>query len=352
MKKSRLYLWLLLLTGGLNACNSSETVTADTGNNQQVRLGVNINHGVKTRANAPTPPQNYALRCILEVWDINHSNLLYRQELLASNEETLNFTFELANPGNYQVFAWADFIQADAEKTTVEIPVPHDHYADLYYKTNGDNGLKEIFLIPENYAVNAESRDAFYTSQIIYKEDVAYEKELILNRPFAQLNIIEKEAVLLENISQTNFTYRVPSSFNTEKGMPGDEVMDVKQTVTTLPTPSANYNANLLYDYIFASPVNSLLASEIKIAFTSIDSEKQLQDFTIPGNNLPLVANKRTNARGSMLHFTSEMDASTNISIYIDTEWMPENEYGLPNNNYVKVPNFNNQNNPFKYQQQ
>lgn len=51
MKKSRLYLWLLLLTGGLNACNSSETVTADTGNNQQVRLGVNINHGVKTRAN-------------------------------------------------------------------------------------------------------------------------------------------------------------------------------------------------------------------------------------------------------------------------------------------------------------
>ena len=65
MKKSRLYLWLLLLTGGLNACNSSETVTADTGNNQQVRLGVNINHGVKTRANAPTPPQNYALRCIL-----------------------------------------------------------------------------------------------------------------------------------------------------------------------------------------------------------------------------------------------------------------------------------------------
>ena len=92
------------------------------------------------------------------------------------------------------------------------------------------------------------------------------------------------------------------------------------------------------------------LASDVQIHFTPADSEKALHSLTIPGNSLPLVSNHRTNARGTMLHFTTEMNPAAQIVINVDSVWEDENDYGLPNNTFLQIPLFINHGNPFEQQ--
>lgn len=345
MRKNVIYLGLLFLIGVMTACSNHENLNPE--HNKQVCLGIDIDRGVRSRAETPIPPENYALRCIIEIWNSEGTTVIYREEKLITDGSTLDFNFELQNMGSYPAFAWADYVKADAEKISNSSPITYEHYEDLYYKTDSEKGLKEISIIPENYVVNEVNRDGFYTHWIIYKQDVAYTEEITLKRPFAQINIIEEETELLQNVAEATFIYNVPKSFDTEKGIPSTTYLNVNKGISTLPEASSEYNANLLYDYIFASTSTGILESDIQIHFSSTDSEKKLRNLTIPGNNIPLVSNRRTNARGAMLHFTTEPDITSHILITIETEWGEDNDYGLPNLNSFEIPIFINQGNPF-----
>ena len=339
MRKNVVYSGLLLLMGVMAACSSHENL--DTGHDKQVRLGIDIDRGAQSRAATPIPPENYALRCIIEIWNSEGTSVIHREEQLITDGNAFDFNFDLEEIGSYPAFAWADYVEADASNTS-------GHYPDYYYATDSEKGLKEISIIEENYAVNALHRDAFYAHWTIHKEEAAYVEEITLKRPFAQINIIENETTLLTHITGARFIYSVPGSFNTEEGIPGDALIKVDQTITTLPATSPEYNANLLYDYIFASTATGTLASDIQIHFTPADTEKALHSLTIPGNSLPLVSNHRTNARGTMLHFTTEMNPAAQIVINVDSVWEDENDYGLPNNTFLQIPLFINHGNPFE----
>ena len=74
MRKNVVYSRLLLLMGVMAACSSHENL--DTGHDKQVRLGIDIDRGAQSRAATPIPPENYALRCIIEIWNSEGTSVL------------------------------------------------------------------------------------------------------------------------------------------------------------------------------------------------------------------------------------------------------------------------------------
>lgn len=299
-----------------------------------------------TRATeAPTLP-GYALRYVLEVWEPGGTSPIHRAEQLQQADAGADFTFNLEKTGSYNILVWADFVSENPEKTEKSSPNTYEHYTDLYYQT--DKGLKEVTIIQEAYLLNQESRDAFCAKLTIDKEEGALEKTIILKRPFGQLNIIEKEPQLLENVDSISCTYSVPDTYNVDTGKYGNTLLEITHTASSLPTSTSNCKANILYDYIFAPSGSNLLLGEMTLQFESSDSLYIFRDFIIPANNLPIVRNKRTNAYGNLLHQTVAPNEETTISITIESLWEDDNEHQLPASESGKLPNFNNQDNPFK----
>lgn len=345
MKKKNFYIWLIAFICMATACNDDECNTNDSKENKRVTIGANINHGLYTRTTPlPTLP-GYIMRFILEVWQ--QEEIIYREEKLQESQDMV-FSFNLDNPGEYNVLVWADYIKESPETTEISAPDTHTHYADLYYQTNTSNGLKEISIIPENYIINDASRDAFCICQTITKSQLEYNQTLTLNRPFGQLNLIEKDNALLEKVKKMSYSYKVPETFNVETSTSGHTTLDIQASVETLPTSGDNHKANILYDYIFAPTGNSNYLSTITLEFESNDPLFHLTTFTLPENTIPMLRNKRTNAKGSILKLSSAASGETNITITIDPEWLPDEEYPLtPSDKEGTLSDFNNQNNPF-----
>ena len=344
MKKKFFYIWMMTFICVVTACNNDEYNTNDLKENSRVTIGTNINHDLYTRATPPTLP-GYIMRFALEVWQ--QDQIIYREEKLQESQDMV-FSFNLENPGEYNVLVWADYIKESPETTEETEPNTYTHYTDLYYQTNTSNGLKEITITRENYIINDASRDAFCVCQTITKSALECKQTLTLNRPFGQLNLIEKDNALLEKVKKMNCSYKVPETFNVETSTLGHTTLDIQAFVETLPTSGDNHKANILYDYIFAPTGNSNYLSPITLEFESNDPSFYLNTFTLPENTIPMLRNKRTNAKGSIIKQTSAASGKTDITITIDSEWQPDQEYPLtPSNNEGSLSDFNNQNNPF-----
>ncbi len=345
MRRTNFYMWLLALIGIATACNHDESANNYAEENNRVTIGASVNPGVSTRAGTPETLPGYTMRFVLEVWQLDKN--IYREEKLQQNGE-MTFSFNLENQGEYKVLVWADYIKEAPETTEQSSPNLYNHYADLYYQTNTANGLKEVTIIPENYIVNNAGRDAFCVCKTITKTAFALNENLVLNRPFGQLNLIEKDTSLLVKVQKINCTYKVPDTFNVETGQQGAATIDINAPVETLPAKGANHKSNLLYDYIFAPTGTAAYLSPLTLTFTSTDPLYDLNTFTLPENTLPLLRNKRTNARGSIIKLTSTGSSETNITVQVDAEWLPDQEQPIASaDNKGNLADFQNSTNPF-----
>lgn len=345
MIKKNFYLWLLAFICITTACNNEEYSTNRAVENQRVTIGTNINQGLHTRATPPPVLSGFTMRFILEVWQ--NTQIIYREEKLQGSQDMV-FSFNLENPGDYNVLVWADYINEAANTTNESSPNPYTHYADLYYQTNTANGLKEVSIIPENYTINHASRDAFCVCQKITKSTLEFNQTLTLNRPFGQVNLIEKEASLLEKIKKISYSYAVPETFNVETNALGHTTINIDSYMETLPETGTNHKANLLYDYIFAPTGNPGYLSLITLKFESRDPLFTLNTFTLPENTIPVLRNKRTNVNGSIVKLTSTASGETNITITVDSEWLPDQDYPIKDSDKKgTLSDFNNKNNPF-----
>ncbi|MDO5419541.1 MAG: hypothetical protein Q4F50_05705 [Bacteroides sp.] len=329
MKKYKLYLLLAALVGLTASCSKdAEESGLQTTDNSTVSIGASIDPGVSTRAGGDyTVPDGYKLRYVLEVWSTGaNAAVVYRNEQTVTEIKGVDFTFKLEKAGNYQALLWADFIDKNASASEVaEGSVTYTHYADMFYYTRDNQAtsynLKKIGLSKDNYEINNEARDAFSKCMDIKKETGAYNDAFELNRPFGQINIIEKNASLITDVKTIKLTYKVPETFDVSTGTPGEALFEVSPSTDIKPTPTDSRKANLAYDYIFARTTGQLTLGEIAMTFTPTAEASatgiSFPDFTIPAN-MPVERNRRTNISG---HILEETSSAATLSVSLSTGW-------------------------------
>lgn len=329
MKKYHLYLWFIALVGLITSCSQDEAAGPQNEASNRVRIGASIDQAVQTRAPSVTIPEKHKLRYVLEVWSTGDTPaLICKYEKIATNATAVDFTFELTEAKDYKALLWADFVK-DETGTKVDATGSlneYTHYADHYYVTNSDNGLKAVALAKTgaNYVINDDARDAFYACFPFEKGTGAFADNVELKRPFGQINVIEKNTDLLAKLETMTLTYTVPDGFSVETGATTGTA-NVESTVSTLPTATDARKANLFYDFIFTLAKGQTTLSEIKLTFTDNDQATDLNDFTIPAN-MPVERNKRTNISGNILHTSTVPSTSAKLSVTVSDGWTGEAE--------------------------
>lgn len=315
MKKYHLYLWIVALVGLMTSCSQDETDTLPTATeSNRVTLTASLPEDfaqIGTRA-LPTPPNDYQLRCILEVWTQGESPALkHREEQVGLTGDNVVFDFKI-DEGKYDCLFWADFIATDAKNMPATIGgLSSTHYDDKFYVTDDINkGLKAI-SIKTNEIFNTDARDAFFGHYVLDKEAAAVTNPSIpaLTRPFAKLTIKEKNATNYGYCNGLTAAYSVPSTFNVLEGRVGST------KVLVLCSSKSTEPQTLFSDYIFTDASSTL--EDIKLTFTGT---KDLQSVTIPAG-IPLKRNYKTNATGSLISEKPVPIKDVKLTVDINSDW-------------------------------
>lgn len=324
MKKYHLYLWIIALVGLMTSCSQDETDALQTATeSNRVTLTASLPEDfaqIGTRA-LPTPPTNHQLRCILEVWTKDQTNLAlkYREEKVELTGDNVVFDFKI-DEGKYDCLFWADFIETGAKGLSTTIgDLSCTHYDDKFYATNNTtNGLKAISIIESAYIFNTDARDAFFGHYVLDKQTAAVTNPSIpaLTRPFAKLTIKEKNATNYGYCNGLTATYDVPTTFNVLDGTVGSGTAQV--TCSSKSTEPQT----LFSDYILTDASSTL--GSIDLTFTGT---KDLQSVTIPAG-IPLRRNYKTNAAGSLISEKPVPIKDVKLTVDINSDWTkPDVEY-------------------------
>ncbi|KAA6343830.1 hypothetical protein EZS27_008495 [termite gut metagenome] len=247
--------WLLaFVCAFLFSCSSDDF---DAGNQKDgmvdFTISTSIPQGIKTYATSDpnsgnggaTNVKDHALRYILEVWTKEDSpRLAYRDYQIVKGDfanEGVTFSARLLALEYYFVF-WADFVATSTTDANAAS-------ADLYYKTNNGetvdeikansrsySGLTAIEIIPENYGVSNDARDAFYAMKVFnlrtHKNAI---ESVTLTRPFGKYRLVATDApedYLTEKpvkalITYTGASVTLPGGFDALHGEVTDRVINV-----------------------------------------------------------------------------------------------------------------------------
>lgn len=298
MDKMKMMVWLFLLYG-FCACTTQQEEWEVDMETDEVQVVSEVNDfsmtPIKTRLG-----NGENLRFIVEAWKKeevsgSYSTRMVRQEV-KSEGKSATFSFELAEPGDYRLLFWADYVDADAVQEG-------GMFADKHYTTGTEKGLKSVGINEESYQLNV-NKDAFYTVLDFTKEagKAASLEAQSLQRAVAVLELKEKSADAYRYSKSLSVSYSaVPSTFNVATGKPGTETVVVN--VSDVPVlsgsePDGEGCYALCRDYIFA-PVgegytipsislnggNTVTANEHKKELTNVKVARN-QTTVVKGSNL------------------------------------------------------------------
>ncbi|MDR1860760.1 MAG: hypothetical protein LBR06_07575 [Bacteroidales bacterium] len=266
----------------------------------------------------------YNLRYILEAWTTGLPlSLAARYYKVITGDfatRSVEFKVELL-PASYIFVCWADFV-AD----TVTAATAHD--ADLFYSTNNGKTVDEIKANPacdpglrnivmrntDNYTVNCDARDAYFTRQAILANGDTYET-MAMKRPLAKVRIVSlsKPSELQPALAYIKMCY-YSGMRNTFNALTGDVDGDIYSTFdTSLPLYSTVYTEDvqsvtaggktypdakvLTFDYFFPHPDYDFQAD---IYGYSADSVEIGYVAYLPA--IPLAANKLITVVGNFFY--------------------------------------------------
>ena len=197
-----------------------------------------------------------------------------------------------------------------------------------------DNGAYTIDLAAKTLTAkttgvsNDEARDAFYGTYSVDKVDGAISENVILKRPFAQINVIdlkedyEAAAAALVNFGGSSLKVTAPTVLNLLDGTVGTpaEYTFSKGTMSMVHPDFDPYKTNgdywLLDNYILAGTASST----VNLEFSLYDSAL-LTSYSVP--NAPVQRNYRTNIYGSLLTSSGE------FVVIIDPIYEGSNEFPI-----------------------
>lgn len=318
--KKNLLLGLMALAGLFTSCSKDDVSSLPTDQSNMVSMKVEMPADfAKTRA-VPTAPADHKLRCILEVWDKDGTNLKVRQEQIYTSGSEMTFKFDLSDQAEYKAVLWADYIATDAATSSVTTPNAYTHYADKYYKTNDATGLKKVTIIESAYTYTEQLREVFTGVKSFTKTANAIEvPKVTLKRPLTKLTIAEKDATNFALCATVKATYNVPSEFNafteTVEAATYAATYNAAPTGTNITISSAACKA-LFADYVFTA--SDATIGEISLEFTSTGADK-LTSKVIPAG-IPLKRNYQINAAGSLI--VSEGNPNeVSMTVDMDNNW-------------------------------
>jgi hypothetical protein len=328
MKKYHLYLWLVALVGLMTSCSQDETdalQTATDANRLTLTASLPADF-VQIGTRALPSAKNHQLRCILEVWTKDASPVLkYREEKSGLSGDNVVFEFTIDN-ATYDCLFWADFIATNAATdASAKIgDVTYTHYADKYYATNTDNGLRAVSITGTDYVKDGEftsdARDAFFSHAELQKEaGKSGTLSTSLTRPFAKL-IIKEKTKDAYNLCKymTAASYTVPKTFNVLTGIASGNYSVSPDEIYQTGNVSID-DFTLFSDLIFTSSAGRETLGQISLAFAKQDSNPtELQPVTIPAG-VPIQRNYKTNASGNLISEKSFNDAK--VTVTMNTGW-------------------------------
>ena len=204
------------------------------------------------------------------------------------------------------------------KKATVTTKLVKGHtYSFVFWAQNPEcpaYDKSDMSAITVNYNANCndESRDAFYEVLKDYNVTAAFTEDVILHRPFAQINFAASDAAGVNNIdaykSKVTVT-GVPTTLNTlDRTVTGSQ--DVTFALATIPNEELKGYPEYKYvamNYILAAE-DKELKNEVKM--TVNDGTQDVNEVTVA--NCPVQRNYRTNIIGDL--FT----VGGNFNIFID----------------------------------
>lgn len=328
MKKYHLYLWIIALVGLMTACSQDETdalQTADESNCVTITASLPGDFAqIGTRA-LPSPANKHQLRCILEVWTKAATPVLkYRKEKTSLSGDNVVFEFTIDDEAaTYDCLFWADFIATDAatDASASIGSVTYTHYADKYYATNTDNGLRAVSITGTDYIKDgyftSDARDAFFSHAELQKQaGASVTLSTSLTRPFAKLFIKEKTKSDYQFCNSTKINYTVPKTFNVSTGT----ASDTYSVSCDEAYPAGNISSNdftLFSDLIFTSSTTRETLGQISLTF-EIAGAGTSKSATIPAG-VPIQRNYKTNAVGKLISQKTSNNAK--VTVTMNAEW-------------------------------
>lgn len=256
----------------LTACQKDEGLVSDGADYQTIT--VSIPQTMQTRATADDFGGGSLVdRCLLQVY---RNGQPYGEQLAATvTGKTATFNLRLVTSQTYDFVFWADCSTGDRYATE-----------DL---TN--------ITVKGAYAGNNDEFDAFTGNLLGYNVTGSFQEKITLRRPFGQLNVktLDIEAIPDPALKPTQVKVAfsaVPTSFNAQTGLVGEQTAAVEYTADVL-----SENGDLTVDYIWA-PVEEAALADFAITFYNGATEISTNgDF----KNIPVRRNYRTNVSGNLL---------------------------------------------------
>lgn len=276
--KKILHFVLLGLITTLVACSKSELGIPDTGISGQTITVTIPQNGVETRASAADFGQGAQIdRCILQIY--RNGQPYGEQQTATVTAGKATFNLRLVASQTYDFVFWADCSEGGADK--------HYNTTDL-----------TAISMNSDYTGNDDAFDAFFYCLPDYKVEGAFSKEVILKRPFGQLNVKTNDlssipdAALRPTDVKVTFS-ALPTSFNAKTGVVGTETAEVSYTAPVINAESGE----LSMDYIWA-PTDEANLADFSVTFINDGKDITTNDAF---KNIPIRRNYKTNVSGNLL---------------------------------------------------
>lgn len=267
-------------------------------------------------------------KLVYEVYDKNGDPLETMDKT-----ETVRFPYSLSLPlakgQDYTILFWAQDSDCQAYNT---------------------ESLKEVVVDYTNNATNNdETRDAFYAAVNVHVTGGPQKVDVVLNRPFAQVNVAVPQAEWQRaidagvNVSQSSvvFTQEVAKKIDLSTGNVS-EYTSVQYTATAIPTEKLTVNNE---NYVYLSMSYILVGEQksmVNNATFTFNSNVNAVTLSVP--NLPVQRNYRTNVLGTFLvdyvDFNIVVDPIYNTpdEVYPDTD-IENLQYAAKNGGEVTLSN-------------
>lgn len=272
MKKNYLFSLMALFVLLFAACNSEEIVSGLNENKGPVTLNVGIPVNNPVTRVAPTIPEGFTLRCIMQLVDQSGSAIdgeRYVKEV-PSGAESVTFTFNI--PSNYGgAMFWADYVK---KGDVTEIANVADH---LYTTTD----LTSVVYNTDNIATlfNNDAADAFAG----YMQSGT--TSITLKRPFTKLTFKTSDEKYKDYTKISVTELPAPTGYNVKSG-------STTGTATGITNSDMDIANGVWFStYLFVGSNTANMGEGNDIKFTLKKEDGTSVDLLMPGKDIKLTEN-------------------------------------------------------------
>lgn len=239
-----------------------------------------------------TVPTGYSMKCVLQLLDENGNKAL-NQKIVDVVNGTASFTITSAERAKAKkALLWAHYV-----KNNSSVYNTSDLKAVTYNTTNFDMTDAALMAAMDAFCGKVESLDD--------------DANVTLTRPFANVRFTAKNPEVCALAKNLEVTYTAPASYSVLSG--------TTTTTSAITLSNSNFkstDAPWFSTFVFAPSGTTYLGSDIKLALSS----GLKQTITLPGNSIPLDANKQINVSATIGGSMSELDNIT-ISVSINPDF-------------------------------